>query len=308
MKEIEEEFSSNDFDSNDSDSSEKEIKYKKTKQLPILSFKSEENLSNLHKEPSQMLFKQIQKVSIIPSNVILKSNSTSSLFVDHTLISPIPKIIIEGISQALFFQIGKEENIKEEFEIFEEPINWRKKNPNLKELRTFIENIQSSAELPSEVLIISLIYIERLIKKTGIKLNKFNWRKIVLSSLLLSLKVWDDFSVWNIDWIEMFPEISIQEMNELEKKFLEFISYQVLVSGNTYAKYFFEIESLCYLLNRKDVIKPLDKDSQQEIEERAKNIPFIEENDPNLRGIRSFGSDSDFIFRKTFYPANIKKV
>jgi hypothetical protein len=40
------------------------------------------------------------------------------------------------------------------------------------------------------------------------------------------------------------PEVSLKEVNELEKTFLELISYNLNVKGSEYAKYYFILKTL----------------------------------------------------------------
>ena len=50
-----------------------------------------------------------------------------------------------------------------------------------------------------------------------------SWRPIVLASLILAQKVWDDKSLFNIEFSIFCPMLTLKEINHLEKKFLELI-------------------------------------------------------------------------------------
>lgn len=72
-------------------------------------------------------------------------------------------------------------------------------------------------------MIISLVYINRLIAYTGVPLNQTNWRPIILCSLLVAQKVWDDRYLSNSDFAFIYPFFVLDEINMLELKFLELL-------------------------------------------------------------------------------------
>lgn len=103
--------------------------------------------------------------------------------------------------------------------------------------------------MESDCIIMSLIYVERLIKKTGGKLRprRSNWRSLVFSCMILSSKVWDDLSMWNVDFSQSCPPgvtFSLQRINELELAVLNALSFQVKVPASEYAKYYFLLRSM----------------------------------------------------------------
>ncbi|KAI9311199.1 hypothetical protein BX666DRAFT_1998865 [Dichotomocladium elegans] len=64
-------------------------------------------------------------------------------------------------------------------------------------------------ELTSEHAILTYIYVERMLRKSGQALCDINWRFIVLAGMLLAVKVWDDCAVYNSDFVQIFPELDI---------------------------------------------------------------------------------------------------
>jgi Cyclin, N-terminal domain len=100
-----------------------------------------------------------------------------------------------------------------------------------------------------DCIVISLIYVERLIKATGGELRPSprNWRSILFSCMVLSSKVWDDLSMWNADFSQTCPagvRFTLQRVNELELAVLSALQYQVKVPASEYAKYYFLLRSL----------------------------------------------------------------
>ena len=88
------------------------------------------------------------------------------------------------------------------------------------------------ARFPSECLIVSLVYIERLVATSEVPILCTSWRPILLAGLILAQKVWDDRSLHNVDFSFFCPMFTLKEINHLEKKFLELIDYDVSVSSS----------------------------------------------------------------------------
>ena len=70
-------------------------------------------------------------------------------------------------------------------------------------------------------------------------MNHWNWRRIVLITLIVASKVWDDDSLENVHFPKVMHDISIKEVNSLEQIFLELISFDLAIKGSDYAKYYF---------------------------------------------------------------------
>lgn len=77
--------------------------------------------------------------------------------------------------------------------------------------------------MEKEVPIIALVYIERLLLKSGFFIVGRNWRKILLVSLIIASKIWDDESFENDNFAKAFPNFTTKEINEMERIYLNFI-------------------------------------------------------------------------------------
>jgi len=86
--------------------------------------------------------------------------------------------------------------------------------------------------------------MNRLINFYSLLLHTTNWRPLILVSLLVAQKVWDDRYLCTADFATIYPFFSKDELVKLELKFLQLIEYNVQIKGSTYAKYYFELRSL----------------------------------------------------------------
>jgi len=61
--------------------------------------------------------------------------------------------------------------------------------PDKNNIAYYCKNIIITSKMEKEVVIVCLIYIERLIVKTGMYLNGANWKRITFTALVLASKV-----------------------------------------------------------------------------------------------------------------------
>ena len=111
----------------------------------------------------------------------------------------------------------------------------------------------------------ALIYVERLVKETKGRLciRYDNWRSILFACLVMASKVWDDLSMWNVDFSHVYPSFDLQRVNTLELAMLDALKYIIRVSASEYAKYYFHLRSMITRLGldggrESNLIKPLD--------------------------------------------------
>ena len=115
-----------------------------------------------------------------------------------------------------------------------------------------------------------------MIAFTGVPLSPTNWRPIILCSFLIGQKVWDDRYLSNADFAYIYPFFTTEEINRLEKRFLELINYSVTVKAALYAKYYFELRGL-YNESNNFPITAIENEKAKEMEGRSKWIAKIEQ-------------------------------
>ncbi|EHH59419.1 hypothetical protein EGM_09527 [Macaca fascicularis] len=139
------------------------------------------------------------------------------------------------------------------------PKEYFERVPEHKFIYRFVHVLFKATNLTAEFAIVTLIYTERLLSYAEIDLCPTNWKRIVIGAILLTSKVWKDVTIWNREYCKLFVNASIEDINELERQFLQLIDYNIKVSGSVYAKYYFDLRSLAkdnslhlpfYLLNK----------------------------------------------------------
>ena len=148
--------------------------------------------------------------------------------------------------------------------------------PSLDQITTFYRDVFQRAQMEYDCIIISLIYVERLIKTTNgaLRPSACNWRSILFSSMVLASKVWDDLSMWNADFSQTCPngvKFSLKRINELEIAVLSALSYKVKVPASEYAKYYFLLRSMLIksglVGDDSDTTTPLDLEGAKRLQQ-----------------------------------------
>lgn len=210
-----------------------------------------------------------------------KSNSTSSLYIKDTLSMPDMDELLRCISIAILYHIeaGHASTNTYFVEIFSEEKHPLTKGaldlksiPNWKRIYKFLSAIFRAERLSSECAILCLAYIERIIGLSGITIHASNWRRVVLAALILASKVWEDQAVWNVDFLSVFPCVTVQDLAQLEKTVLNLLKFNVSLKASLYAKYYFELKGLAEQDgNRSFSLEPLNKEDAEKLEKRSED-------------------------------------
>lgn len=116
--------------------------------------------------------------------------------------------------------------------------------PTLSEVYDFITALFTTAKFSPQCAVICVIYINRLVATHGIALHAGNWRPLVLTSLVLSQKVWDDKCLSVTDFALICPLFSPAQLERLEREFLRLLSFSLSVSQSLFAKYYLQLREL----------------------------------------------------------------
>jgi Cyclin, N-terminal domain len=152
--------------------------------------------------------------------------------------------------------------------------------PNLEEIKAFYHEFYKRSQMEFDAIIMSLIYVERLIKETNGALmpTTDNWGSVVFSCMVLASKVWDDLSMWNIDFSNvsvnssLLSSFSLKRINQLELAVLTCLNFAVTIPGSEYAKYYYLLRNMMIrggLLDPFAANQPLSNDAQNRLEHRT---------------------------------------
>lgn len=169
--------------------------------------------------------------------------------------------------------------------------------PSLDQITTFYRDVFQRAQMEYDCIIISLIYVERLIKTTrgALRPRGCNWRSILFSCMVLASKVWDDLSMWNADFSQTCPsgvKFPLKRINELEVAILGALSYKVKVPASEYAKYYFLLRTMLIksglVGDNVDAASPLDVEGAKRLQQvSAQYQSGIGENRAKIRRAKS---------------------
>lgn len=172
-----------------------------------------------------------------------KANSTSSIYIQSTLVKPDTDEVVFCIAAVIHDRIQQGEAMpaadRHRFPFFSEDNNPlyaapaesqggtsdhesssdsnqkrpRREIPSEDMIFHTIRSVFECARIPAECLIVSLVYIERLIAVSNCPVLVTSWRPILLSALILAQKVWDDRSLHNVDFSVFCPMFTLKEIN-----------------------------------------------------------------------------------------------
>lgn len=254
---------------------------------------------------------------IAKPNLVTKRNTCGTIYLGSTLSAPDKDALIKcvcGVFRAHLLQaestsdvitvsshhannnvmMNHQMNKVQEYQIFTDrrsPGDYRHLDttsiPSLAQITDFYRSIFLRSQMEVDCIIISLIYVERLIKLTAGALTPrtSNWRSILFSCMVLASKVWDDLSMWNCDFSKIGPSgmtFSLSRTNELEIALLSALGYKVKVNASEYAKYYFLLRGmLCRSgLANDDLtrLQPLDVRGAQSLAEGTNASVVAEKN------------------------------
>ena len=101
----------------------------------------------------------------------------------------------------------------------------------------YLCRIQKYSEVENSTIIISLIYLDRICNKKGIKLTKYNIHRLLFTSILVAIKYNEDI-IYDTKFYSKVAGVSVEELKILESAFLKIIDFQLFVSEELYNKYY----------------------------------------------------------------------
>lgn len=211
-----------------------------------------------------------------------KSNSTGSLYLTSTLHAPDISELVKCMAFSAL-QIMRESKKKpappkypkKVYSVFDDPSSKDSVGfPSPEELARFIKSIVDAGDIAPQSCVLFVIVLDRLRERMA--LTAQNWRRVVLSSLILGCKVWEDEAVWNSDFEALFPELDNKTLSTLEKQLLLLLGYHVTMKASEYANYFFQMKSMSPTAF--DVDEPLSDAEIQRLEGQSAHFEEVARN------------------------------
>lgn len=137
--------------------------------------------------------------------------------------------------------------------------------PDANSIYNLCKNIIVRGRMEKEVSILALVYLERLVLKTGVRVNEFNWKRLLFTVLVVSSKTWDDESFENSHFAEVFSMYTIRQINSMECIFLTLVDYALTVKSSDYAKYYFVLRTYSDRKSRSFPLKAMDVDTLRQL-------------------------------------------
>ena len=217
-----------------------------------------------------------------------KSSSTGNVMLSSTIENPDVKLVIKCVSTLLHSNLlddmEDEKSIDPKSELYffdeekyiaENPSNFNeeriallRKVPKPDDLSGFIDALYDIAQFSGECCVICLIYLNRIFALTNIPLLPTTWRPLVLVSLMVAQKMWDDKYLNNSDFSTIYPFFDNEQLNKLELKFLELIQYNTHIKFSTYTKYYLELKAV----EPDFTLKPMDIYTKAKLENQSKTM------------------------------------
>ncbi|ORY35117.1 hypothetical protein LY90DRAFT_673184 [Neocallimastix californiae] len=279
------------------------------KRLTNLVRESQYNLKNL----KNIKLNEEKKSNLIKSTV--RYNSCSTLLIDNTITTADMDDTLKCVTLALLYRIraNHRKNVKlVTHKIFSEKLYPLTRHPRFSpnpptehEIFKFLSSLFHAAEVNSECAIITLIYVERMLAYTNITIHSCNWTRILLGGVLLASKVWDDHAIWNADFCQIFPIAAVEDMNKLERWYMNAINYNVSIRSSLFAKYYFELRELGAKKSKQFKLKPLSSDEAKLLEDK---INQSNENLTDHISILHYAHSNDKRIRRTVSDNNFKAI
>lgn len=111
-----------------------------------------------------------------------------------------------------------------------------------------LQAVATMSECRKEVVVLSAIYVERLLDRNPeLTLSATNWRPVLVAGLHLALKTWEDVHPWNAEvaaYLHRRAGVAYpaRSLYTLESRFLSGLGYRVDVQGQVYASYYFSLQ------------------------------------------------------------------
>lgn len=122
-------------------------------------------------------------------------------------------------------------------------------------VRDYLARIHKYASCSPECFVLALVYVDRLHQLQGVVLTELNVHRVLLTSVVLAAKFFDDH-YFNNAYYAKVGGVPGAEMNELELEFLLLVNFSLHVPNETYARYYNELANHYVFRSVRDAASP----------------------------------------------------
>jgi len=150
--------------------------------------------------------------------------------------------------------------------------------PSKWDIYGFLRDVMVNFRMEPEVSVVTLFYLDRFSELSGVAITPDNWRRLVITAMMLASKVWNDESFENIEFAQLCPLYTLEEINAFERIFLKSVGYNMSMKGSEYAKTYFLLRTLGAKDSADFGLEPLDDLKASRLAERCleKQVQFRE--------------------------------
>ena len=152
--------------------------------------------------------------------------------------------LIESISEILttiLEENKKLDNYKDILKSQNEMIFSSNSIPNIS-IKDYLIRIQTYSCIEKSTLVLALILIDHLNKKSELILTYYNIHRILFGAILISIKLNED-SYYDNKFYSQIAGVSMKELKMIEYTFLELNNFNVFVDNNEYEQYIKYLEN-----------------------------------------------------------------
>ena len=152
--------------------------------------------------------------------------------------------LIESISEILttiLEENKKLDNYKDILKSQNEMIFSSNSIPNIS-IKDYLIRIQTYSCIEKSTLVLALILIDHLNKKSELILTYYNIHRILFGAILISIKLNED-SYYDNKFYSQIAGVSMKELKMIEHTFLELNNFNVFVDNNEYEQYIKYLEN-----------------------------------------------------------------
>eukprot|EP01068_Selenidium_serpulae_P002663 Selendium_serpulae@DN2603_c0_g1_i1.p1 len=129
-------------------------------------------------------------------------------------------------------------------------------------IKDYLDRIQKYFGCTNECFVLSLVYIDRIVKvhKEKFSVSILNIHRLLITSVMLAAKFFDDVYYSNSFYARV-GGVKNREINILETHFLSLINYQLFVSPQEYDQYRMQVVQACHdriPIQRLPASRPID--------------------------------------------------